>query len=57
MGVKRGRARDDWLLIELGESSAQTARREPDGQFAFISGIARDPDRPVALARPGDPTA
>lgn len=42
----------NWLLIELGGSSAQTAERVGN-DFRFSTGIVRAADRPVALACPG----
>ena len=45
--------RSAWLLVEVGGSSIQTARRDPFGRFWFTPGLVLEPEHSVALACPG----
>lgn len=44
---------NQWLFVEIGGSSTQTAQRDDEGGFRFTPGVIRDPSRSVALACPG----
>jgi predicted NBD/HSP70 family sugar kinase len=39
--------------VEVGGSSAQSARRDASGRFWFTPGVVREPGRAIALACPG----
>ena len=44
---------DEWLFIELGGTSSQTAQSDQEGRWWFTPGVAQARGRPVALACPG----